>query len=215
MPAAESPFTYEDTYGIQCTSPFPLTFAIVSGYCQDEYGDVTAYFSTKADVRHIWGVQYVMPTWPMGEEFFWQCKKVGPSLTYWLHCQQCVECPIFRLLMVSCSSFKASTHVVWCLLQGVLSYVILRPLMTLVATLAMLLGTYNDGSLSYDSLYTYVSIINATSQMWALYCLVLMYQVRCRVAAVMVTMLTHCGCAAVCVLASTLHAATQQLHRSC
>lgn len=116
--------------------------------------------------------------------------------------------------MVSCPSFKASTHVVWCLLQGVLSYVILRPLMTLVATLAMLLGTYNDGSLSYDSLYTYVSIINATSQMWALYCLVLMYQVRCRVAAVMVTMLTHCGCAAVCVLASTLHAATE-LHQLC
>ena len=71
----------------------------------------------------------------------------------------------------------------WHLLQGVLSYVILRPLMTLVATLAMLLGTYNDGSLSYDSLYTYVSIINATSQMWALYCLVLMYQVRYRVPA--------------------------------
>lgn len=63
-------------------------------------------------------------------------------------------------------------------MQGVLSYVILRPLMTVVATLAMLLGAYDDGSLSYDSLYTYVSIINATSQMWALYCLVLMYQVN-------------------------------------
>jgi hypothetical protein len=52
---------------------------VLSGCRQDEYGDVTAYFSTKADVRHIWGVQYVMPTWPMGEEFFWQCKKVGST----------------------------------------------------------------------------------------------------------------------------------------
>lgn len=43
---------------------------------QDEYGDVGAYFSSKADLPHIWGVQYVMRTWPMGEEFFWLCKKV-------------------------------------------------------------------------------------------------------------------------------------------
>ncbi len=42
---------------------------------QDEYGDVGAYFSTKADLEHMWGVQYVLRVWPMGEEFFWQCKK--------------------------------------------------------------------------------------------------------------------------------------------
>ena len=138
---------------------------------------MTAYFSTKADVRHIWGVQYVMPTWPMGEEFFWQCKKVGSTLAHSMHCKMCVHSSASRLLMCSNGSVEASC-VAWHLPQGVLSYVILRPLMTLVATLAMLLGTYNDGSLSYDSLYTYVSIINATSQMWALYCLVLMYQVR-------------------------------------
>lgn len=63
-------------------------------------------------------------------------------------------------------------------MQGVLNYVILRPLMTLVTTIAMLLGVYDDGSLQYNSLYPYVAFINATSQMWALYCLVLMYQVR-------------------------------------
>jgi len=62
-------------------------------------------------------------------------------------------------------------------LQGVLNYVILRPLMTVVTVIAMLLGTYDDGSLAPTSLYTYVSLINATSQMWALYCLVLMYKV--------------------------------------
>lgn len=109
-------------------------YMFLIAYLEDEYGDVGAYFSTKADLQHQWGVQYVLQVWPMGEEFFWHCKK------------------------------------------GVLSYVILRPLMTVVATLAMLLGAYDDGSLSYDSLYTYVSLINATSQMWALYCLVLMYQ---------------------------------------
>ena len=61
--------------------------------------------------------------------------------------------------------------------QGVLQYVIIRPLMTVVTTIATLLGAYNDGSMAYNSLYPYVAFINATSQAWALYCLVLMYQV--------------------------------------
>ena len=42
---------------------------------QEEYGDINAYYSTKADVQHMWGFQHVLSTWHMGDEFFWQCKK--------------------------------------------------------------------------------------------------------------------------------------------
>lgn len=56
-----------------CTWTSPNMGVAVS---QDEYGDVGAYFSTKADLQHQWGVQYVLRVWPMGEEFFWHCKKV-------------------------------------------------------------------------------------------------------------------------------------------
>ena len=58
-------------------------------YLEDTYGNVDAFYSTKDDVEHIWGFQYILTPWRMGHEFFWQCK------------------------------------------TGVLSYVILRPLMTL------------------------------------------------------------------------------------
>ena len=58
-------------------------------YLEDTYGNVDAFYSTKEDVEHIWGFQYILTPWRMGNEFFWKCK------------------------------------------SGVLSYVILRPLMTL------------------------------------------------------------------------------------
>ena len=61
-------------------------------YLEDTYGNVDAFYSTKDDVEHIWGFQYILTPWRMGHEFFWQCK------------------------------------------TGVLSYVILRPLMTLTGT---------------------------------------------------------------------------------
>lgn len=49
--------------------------------------------------------------------------------------------------------------------------------MTLVTTLAMLMGVYDDASFSPSTIYPYVAFINGCSQAWALYCLVLMYQV--------------------------------------
>ena len=73
--------------------PICAIFAIYSGcypkpcplYCsaiwlsqEEEYGDIAAYFSTKPDVPHMWGFQYLCSEWEMGEEFFWQCKKVRP-----------------------------------------------------------------------------------------------------------------------------------------
>lgn len=63
-------------------------------------------------------------------------------------------------------------------LQGVLQYVILRPVMTAIATIAQLVGVYGEGQLRFNRVYPYCAFINSASQAWALYCLVLMYQVR-------------------------------------
>ena len=52
-------------------------FMYLVAYLEDEYGDVDAYFSTKEDVQHLWGLHYLVRPWRMGEEFFWECKKVG------------------------------------------------------------------------------------------------------------------------------------------
>ncbi len=51
-------------------------FMYLVAYLEDEYGDVDAYFSTKEDVQHLWGLSYIVRPWRMGEEFFWECKKV-------------------------------------------------------------------------------------------------------------------------------------------
>ena len=50
-------------------------FMYLVAYLEDEYGDVDAYFSTKEDVQHLWGLNYLVRPWRMGEEFFWECKK--------------------------------------------------------------------------------------------------------------------------------------------
>jgi len=50
-------------------------FMYLVAYLEDEFGDVDAYFSTKEDVAHLWGLKYLVRPWRMGEEFFWECKK--------------------------------------------------------------------------------------------------------------------------------------------
>lgn len=109
-------------------------YMFLIAYLEDEFGDVAAYYSTKQDKEHIWGVQWFCNPWPFGGPFFWHCKK------------------------------------------GVLGYVIIRPLMTVVTTTAMLMGVYDDASFSPTTIYPYIAFINGLSQAWALYCLVLMYQ---------------------------------------
>lgn len=108
-------------------------YMFLIAYLEEEYGDVAAYFSTKPDVPHMWGFQYLFSEWEMGDEFFWQCKK------------------------------------------GVMGYVILRPVMTAVGTIAELAGVYGDGVMQFNRVYPYTTFINAAAQFWALYCLVLMY----------------------------------------
>ncbi len=49
-------------------------------------------------------------------------------------------------------------------LQGVLSYVILRPLMTAVGVVAQLLGVFGDGQLRFDRVYLYTTVVSNGSQ---------------------------------------------------
>ena len=48
--------------------------------------------------------------------------------------------------------------------QGVLSYVILRPLMTTVGVVAQLIGVFGDGQLRFDRVYLYTTLISNGSQ---------------------------------------------------
>ena len=48
--------------------------------------------------------------------------------------------------------------------QGVLSYVILRPLMTAVGVIAQLLGVFGAGQLRFDRVYLYTTLVSNGSQ---------------------------------------------------
>lgn len=64
----------------------------------------------------------------------------------------------------------------WETKRGVLSYVIARPLMTAVSVVANIAGVYGEGEFRRDRAYPYVALVNNYTQMWALYCLVLLYK---------------------------------------
>eukprot|EP01024_Parvocaulis_polyphysoides_P029994 TRINITY_DN27245_c0_g1_i1.p1 TRINITY_DN27245_c0_g1~~TRINITY_DN27245_c0_g1_i1.p1 ORF type:complete len:441 (-),score=43.68 TRINITY_DN27245_c0_g1_i1:266-1588(-) len=59
--------------------------------------------------------------------------------------------------------------------QGVLVYVIVRPIMTMVSFICKWYDAYGEGVFSFDKGYLYVALINSVAQMWALYCLVIFY----------------------------------------
>jgi hypothetical protein len=60
--------------------------------------------------------------------------------------------------------------------RGVLAYVITRPLMAAISVLANMANVYCEGEFHRGCVWPYVALINSTSQMWALYCLVLLYE---------------------------------------
>ena len=49
-------------------------------------------------------------------------------------------------------------------LQGVLSYVILRPVMTAAGFIGQLCGVYGDGQLRFDRVYLYTVLVSNFSQ---------------------------------------------------
>jgi len=59
--------------------------------------------------------------------------------------------------------------------QGVLAYVVVRPLMTAANLLAAAVGVAGDGELRADRAFVWATLANNVSQLWALYCLVLFY----------------------------------------
>ena len=59
-----------------------------------------------------------------------------------------------------------------------MTYVIIRPVMTVIGIVCTLTNVYGDGEWRFNRFYPYSTLFNGIAQFWALYCLVLMYQVR-------------------------------------
>jgi hypothetical protein len=59
---------------------------------------------------------------------------------------------------------------------GVFQYVIIRFLLTVISIILHMFMCYEEGNYSIDSAYLYMTIINCSSQWWALYSLLLFYQ---------------------------------------
>ena len=79
--AMQSARIYLDTIR-ECYEAFVIYsfFMYLLAYLEDEYGDISVYLSTKEEVPHMWGVQWLMKPWRMGDDFMWQCKKVAACL---------------------------------------------------------------------------------------------------------------------------------------
>ncbi|XP_052585505.1 transmembrane protein 184C-like [Peromyscus californicus insignis] len=60
---------------------------------------------------------------------------------------------------------------------GVLQYTLIRPITTLTALVFELVGVYGKGNLGFSNAWTYLVIINYLSQLFAMYCLLLFYNV--------------------------------------
>eukprot|EP00474_Spongospora_subterranea_P000509 CRZ00967.1 hypothetical protein [Spongospora subterranea] len=58
---------------------------------------------------------------------------------------------------------------------GVLQYVAVKPLMALFSLLLGAFGVFKAGDIAFDAGYFYVSFIVNCSQVWAIYCLIMMY----------------------------------------
>lgn len=59
--------------------------------------------------------------------------------------------------------------------QGILQYVIVRPMTTLLAVFSQILEIYGEGQYSFDKTYVYLLVVNNISQITAMYCLVIFY----------------------------------------
>ncbi|XP_076427923.1 transmembrane protein 184C-like [Peromyscus maniculatus bairdii] len=60
---------------------------------------------------------------------------------------------------------------------GVLQYMVIRVITTLTALVFELVGVYGEGNLSFSNAWTYLVVINYLSQLFAMYCLLLFYEV--------------------------------------
>eukprot|EP00201_Polytomella_parva_P018258 CAMPEP_0175072124 /NCGR_PEP_ID=MMETSP0052_2-20121109/19699_1 /TAXON_ID=51329 ORGANISM="Polytomella parva, Strain SAG 63-3" /NCGR_SAMPLE_ID=MMETSP0052_2 /ASSEMBLY_ACC=CAM_ASM_000194 /LENGTH=299 /DNA_ID=CAMNT_0016339521 /DNA_START=289 /DNA_END=1184 /DNA_ORIENTATION=+ len=63
----------------------------------------------------------------------------------------------------------------WNCKKGVLNYVILRPIVTALALITDMYGLYGKGQINYSKSYIYLAVVTNFSQLWALYCLIMLY----------------------------------------
>ncbi|XP_044040020.1 transmembrane protein 184C-like isoform X2 [Siniperca chuatsi] len=96
-----------------------------------------------------------------------------PSLVLMLEVQQqqphlpplccCPPWPMGEVLLFRCK-------------LGVLQYTVVRPVTTVIALICQLCGVYDEANFSFRSAWSYLVIINNISQLFAMYCLVLLYR---------------------------------------
>lgn len=68
----------------------PTKFQPIGWLPVQEYGDIAVYLSTKEEISHMWGIQYLCRPWRSGEEFLWQCKKArAPAARSCCCCSAC------------------------------------------------------------------------------------------------------------------------------
>ncbi|XP_041519698.1 transmembrane protein 184C-like [Microtus oregoni] len=60
---------------------------------------------------------------------------------------------------------------------GVLQYTVVRPITTVTALVCEIVGVYDEGNFSFSNAWTYLVILNNLSQVFAVYCLWLFYNV--------------------------------------
>uniref|UniRef100_A0A8C5N5S9 Transmembrane protein 184C-like n=1 Tax=Gouania willdenowi TaxID=441366 RepID=A0A8C5N5S9_GOUWI len=58
---------------------------------------------------------------------------------------------------------------------GVLQYTVVRPVTTVIALVCQLCGVYGEASFSFRSAWLYLVIVNNVSQLFSMYCLLLLY----------------------------------------
>jgi hypothetical protein len=77
FPCLQNTQIYFDTIR-ECYEAFVIYsfFMYLLAYLEEEYGDISVYLSTKEEISHMWGIQYLFSPWRMGDDFLWQCKKV-------------------------------------------------------------------------------------------------------------------------------------------
>uniref|UniRef100_A0A667XH24 Transmembrane protein 184C n=1 Tax=Myripristis murdjan TaxID=586833 RepID=A0A667XH24_9TELE len=59
---------------------------------------------------------------------------------------------------------------------GVLQYTVVRPVTTVIALICQLCGVYDEANFSFRNAWSYLVIVNNLSQLFAMYCLVLLYR---------------------------------------
>uniref|UniRef100_A0A3Q2CN01 Transmembrane protein 184C n=2 Tax=Cyprinodon variegatus TaxID=28743 RepID=A0A3Q2CN01_CYPVA len=96
-----------------------------------------------------------------------------PSLVLMLEVQQqqphlpplccCPPWPMGEVLLFRCK-------------LGVLQYTVVRPVTTVIALICQLFGVYDEANFSFRNAWSYLVIVNNISQLFAMYCLVLLYR---------------------------------------